>query len=113
MLLRAGRADEAVPLLLDALGRAERIGMPTLIARLRRLGFDVDGRARAPDDLSAREVDVLNLVARGLSNREIGQRLHLSEHTVANHVRSILRKTRTANRTEAASYAHRTGLAAG
>jgi DNA-binding CsgD family transcriptional regulator len=64
-----------------------------------------------PDGLSAREAQVLLLISRGLSNREIGAALVISEHTAANHVRSILRKTRCANRTEAASYAHRRGLA--
>ena len=60
--------------------------------------------------LTSRELEVLGLVARGLSNREIGSALFISEHTAANHIRSILRKTRCANRTEAASYAHRHGL---
>ena len=46
-----------------------------------------------------------------MSNREIGAALTISEHTAANHVRSILRKSGCANRTEAASYAHRHGLA--
>jgi DNA-binding CsgD family transcriptional regulator len=41
----------------------------------------------------------------------VGTTLSISEHTAANHVRSILRKTGCANRTEAASYAHRHGLA--
>ena len=63
-----------------------------------------------PDGLSAREVEILGLVARGLSNRDIGARLFISEHTAANHVRSILRKTGCANRTQAASYAFRHGL---
>jgi DNA-binding NarL/FixJ family response regulator len=45
-----------------------------------------------------------------MSNREIGAALFISEHTVANHIRNILRKTSCANRTEAASYAHRNGL---
>jgi DNA-binding NarL/FixJ family response regulator len=49
-------------------------------------------------------------VARGLSNREIGEELVISAHTAANHVRSILRKTGCANRTEAAAYAYRRGL---
>ena len=53
------------------------------------------------------------LVARGLSNRQIGEELFISEHTAANHMRSILRKTSCANRTEAATYAHRHGLAEG
>jgi DNA-binding NarL/FixJ family response regulator len=55
-------------------------------------------------------VQVLGLVAQGLSNREIGTSLVISEHTAANHIRSILSKTSCANRTEAASYAHRHGL---
>ena len=61
--------------------------------------------------LSARELDVVRCVAEGLSNREIGKTLTISEHTAANHIRSILRKTGCANRTEAASYAHRHRLA--
>ena len=71
------------------------------------------GRARRsslPRGLSAREVEILRLVARGLSNREIGRALSISEHTAANHIRSILRKTGAANRTEAAAYAHANGL---
>jgi DNA-binding NarL/FixJ family response regulator len=66
--------------------------------------------AQAPDGLSSREVQILGLVARGMSNRDIGGELSISEHTAANHVRSILRKTGCANRTQAASYAHRHGL---
>ncbi len=66
--------------------------------------------AGLPDGLSAREAQILSLVARGLSNREIGAELFISEHTAANHIRSILRKTGCANRTEAASYAHRHAL---
>ena len=53
---------------------------------------------------------MLRCVADGLSNREIGVRLYISQNTVANHVRAILRKTGCANRTEATSYAHRTGI---
>jgi DNA-binding NarL/FixJ family response regulator len=55
-------------------------------------------------------VQILELVAQGLSNRQVGTTLSISEHTAANHIRSILRKTGCANRTEAASYAHRHGL---
>ena len=56
-------------------------------------------------------MQILALIARGLSNREIGRALSISEHTAANHIRSILRKTGCSNRTEAASYAHRHRLA--
>jgi len=63
-----------------------------------------------PAGLSAREVEVLRCVAAGLSNREIGLRLYISQNTVANHVRAILRKTGCGNRTEATTYAHRSGV---
>ena len=112
MLVRQGRdgRDRAGELLGDADRLAEEIGMPALLARIRSLGAPRPV-AGPPDGLSFREVQILGLVARGLSNREIGGSLFISEHTAANHIRSILRKTGCANRTEAASYAHRHGLA--
>jgi len=104
-----GERDRAGALLGEAAALAERIGMPALLGRVRALGSAAPTKRR-PDELSAREVEILCLVARGMSNREIGTTLFISEHTAANHIRSILRKTRCANRTEAASYAHRHGL---
>ncbi|HEY7296056.1 MAG TPA: LuxR C-terminal-related transcriptional regulator [Dehalococcoidia bacterium] len=67
--------------------------------------------AAVPNGLSAREVEVLRLIALGKSNREIATQLVISENTVFQHVRSILNKTGCANRTEAAVYAHAHGLA--
>jgi DNA-binding CsgD family transcriptional regulator/tetratricopeptide (TPR) repeat protein len=110
-LLARGGVDDgerAARLAGEAAAIAQRIGMPTLLARARALG-SVEPAA-LPDGLSHREVEILRLVTRGLSNREIGAELFISEHTAANHVRSILRKTGCANRTDAASYAHRQGL---
>ena len=63
-----------------------------------------------PDNLSEREAEVLRLVATGRSNRDIGAALFISQNTVANHVRAILRKTGCANRTEASLYATRRGI---
>jgi NarL family two-component system response regulator LiaR len=60
--------------------------------------------------LTEREVDVLKLVAQGLSNQEIADRLVLSERTVGTHVGNILAKLHLANRTQAALYALREGL---
>jgi DNA-binding CsgD family transcriptional regulator len=114
LLLARGRGerDGAGALLGKAAGLAEQIGMPALLARIRALGASAPA-APLPAGLSSREVQILALVARGLSNREIGRTLFISEHTAANHIRSILRKTGCANRTEAASYAHRHGLVEG
>ncbi len=86
--------------------------MPTLLAKIQSLSAPPPG-ALLPDGLSPREAQILKLVAQGLSNSQVGAALSISEHTAANHVRSILRKTGCANRTEAASYAHRHGLASG
>lgn len=55
--------------------------------------------------ITEREQEVLNLIARGLTNREIGEKLHIAENTVKNHVRSILDKLHLANRAQAAAYA--------
>jgi DNA-binding NarL/FixJ family response regulator len=113
MLLASRRDDRsAVAALLDEADRlASAAGMRALRSRIRAIGA-TPARAAPPDQLSAREVQILQLVARGLSNRQIGLELFISEHTAANHIRSILRKTGCANRTEAASYAHRHALVA-
>jgi NarL family two-component system response regulator LiaR len=60
--------------------------------------------------LTVREVEVLKLVAQGLTNQAIGDRLSLSVRTVRNHVSSILEKLYLANRTQAALYAIKEGL---
>ncbi len=106
----AGSRERAGELLGEATALAEQIGMEGLLGKIRDLGIGAI-KVDLPDSLSPREVQVLALVAEGLSNREIGGRLSISEHTAANHIRSILRKTESINRTEAASYAHRHGLA--
>jgi DNA-binding CsgD family transcriptional regulator len=110
--MRGGAADaaRASSLLSEAATLAERIGMPVLLARAQALGARIERSPALPDHLSGREVEILRLVAAGRSNREIGEELYISGHTVANHVRSILRKTGAANRTEAAAYAVRNAL---
>ncbi len=82
---------------------------PALTARLLRR---VAESGRPPDhaDLTSRELDVLRLLGRGLSNRQIAAELVLSEKTVKTHVSSILHKLHVADRTQAALYAVRAGL---
>jgi NarL family two-component system response regulator LiaR len=65
---------------------------------------------RTEDPLTAREAEVLRLVAQGLSNQEIADRMVVSERTVRTHVSNILDKLHLANRTQAALYAVREGL---
>ena len=101
------RADE---LIAEAARAAERFGLTALGDKLHALGGTHPSPASNPDTLSARELEILRLLAQGRTNRQIGQALFISEHTAANHIRSILRKTGCANRTDAAAYAHRHGL---
>jgi DNA-binding NarL/FixJ family response regulator len=68
-------------------------------------------RGPHPAGLSAREVEVLRLVAQGKTNREIAETLVLSERTVINHVSHIFAKTGMDNRAGAAAFALRHGLA--
>jgi NarL family two-component system response regulator LiaR len=63
------------------------------------------------DPLSGREIEVLRLLARGMSNQEIADTLVVGEATVRSHVSAILRKLQLASRTQAALYALREGLA--
>ena len=62
------------------------------------------------DDLSKRELEVLRLIAEGLSNAAIGEALFISEKSVKSHVGNILSKLHLADRTQAAVYAWRSGL---
>lgn len=63
-----------------------------------------------PDGLTEREIEVLRLIAEGLSNTEIAGRLYVAETTVKTHVNRIFAKTGSRDRTQAAAYAHQNGL---
>jgi NarL family two-component system response regulator LiaR len=66
--------------------------------------------SKITDKLTEREVDVLRLIARGLNNGDIAERLHLSEGTVRNHVSAIFAKLDVADRTQAAILSIRHGI---
>jgi ATP/maltotriose-dependent transcriptional regulator MalT len=99
-------------LLRDAEQLASRLGMQTLIDDIGTLLRGSDEQTEYPDGLTAREVEVLRLLAIGRSNKDISTVLTISLNTVATHVRNILNKTHCANRTEAAAYAIRHDLQA-
>jgi DNA-binding CsgD family transcriptional regulator len=107
--------DKVILLLEEALAIATELGMRPLLERVQSLQEKVALRPGSapvyPDGLSQREVEVLCLIAAGKNNREIADELGISVGTVANHVTSILNKTGLNNRTEAATYAIRHGLA--
>ena len=92
-----------------AQARAEAVALARALAlpRLRRLLDDRDDAW--PDGLTTREVEVLRLIAEGLGNRDLAHRLFITENTATTR-RSILLKTRSQNRTQAALYAAAPGL---
>jgi DNA-binding CsgD family transcriptional regulator/predicted negative regulator of RcsB-dependent stress response len=95
---------------LGAAGETERAA--ALLGALRTTKTAPSEMAGTPlGDLSARELEVLGLVATGLTNHEIARRLVLSEHTVNRHVANILRKLGLPSRAAASSLAGRYGLA--
>lgn len=112
--LLKGSRPEALVAGIEAAARGESMmSAPVaakLITRLR-----VNGAGRAGDDsrlafLSAREIEILGLLATGSQNGDIAEQLHISPFTVRNHISNLLRKLRVDNRTQAAAYAIRHGL---
>jgi NarL family two-component system response regulator LiaR len=87
-----------------AAARGESVLEPRIAARLVREVRDVAARRKPLDHLSPREVEVLTVLARGRSNREIARLLSISEETVKAHMSSILTKLRLADRTQAAIF---------
>jgi len=88
--------------------RGEALLAPSVAAKLMQ---EVAGERPAASGLTDRELEVLRLIARGLPNKQIAQELVVSEKTVKTHVSNILAKLHLADRTQAALYAVREGLA--
>jgi DNA-binding NarL/FixJ family response regulator len=82
-----------------------------VLGEYRRLADEPPGPAGASPVLTARETDVLRLVAKGLTARQIGGRLRLSHRTVESHVQNTLRKLQLHNRAQLVRYAIEQGLA--
>ncbi len=75
-----------------------------------RAGVEKESTQEADADLSPREGEVLQLVAQGATNKEIGDALFISENTVKTHLRNIMEKLHLVNRSQAAAYAVKRGL---
>jgi NarL family two-component system response regulator LiaR len=107
-LLKDCSPDELVQAIRDA-----HEGIPTLPADIAvRLIREINKPPEQPateDPLTGRELEVLRLIARGMTNQEIADKLVVSERTVRTHVSNILEKLHLANRTQATLYALREG----
>lgn len=101
-----GKSRQAEQLATEAQQIAEPVNHVRVLRLLDRIPLE-----GGPDGLTDRELEVLRLLAEGLSNHAIGAQLHISANTAANHIRSILMKTGAANRTQAAMYAAQHGIA--
>ncbi|MEM7053782.1 MAG: AAA family ATPase [Pseudomonadota bacterium] len=103
----AKSARQASILLKDLSSDAEKRGLRPLKTRADALmaGHAIGVVGSVGEALTGREIEVLRLIADGLSNRQIADRLYLSMSTVATHVRNILAKTETTNRTAAVAHA--------
>ena len=90
--------------------RSGRLESDAVEAVLAAAGHRVVRRREGPAGLTAREVEVLRLVAQGLSNKAIGARLVISPKTAGNHIEHIYSKIGTSNRAGAGLFAMQHGL---
>jgi DNA-binding NarL/FixJ family response regulator len=99
---------------LDATSRGESLIPGSLAAKIltefRQPSKSTDYIAEARNELTEREMQVLELIVRGATNREIGAQLSIAEDTVKIHLRNILEKLHLRNRIQAAVYAVRRGI---
>jgi DNA-binding NarL/FixJ family response regulator len=118
-LLAAGQRTSAVPVLSDALSGLSALGARAGAARVMNTLNEIGASARRPwlggrrgygNQLSPRELDVVRLIARGRTNRQIAQALVLSPKTVANHVHSAMHKFGVSSRTALAAQAVENGV---
>ncbi|TVY99931.1 LuxR family transcriptional regulator [Trebonia kvetii] len=106
-----GDLTAARAMVTEAAAEFRRLDLPGQLAAADALLAGIDARARAASPLSPRECEVASLVAQAMSNRQIAERLVLSERTVETHVRSILAKLGYSTRTEIATWSLRSDAA--
>ena len=99
-----GDLGQAAAALDAAAGEAEQLGMVPFTERIEQLRARLPATAAARSPLSPRELEVARLVARGLTNKQIGETLYVSERTAENHVQHILVKLGFSNRSQIAAW---------
>ena len=100
-----GDRDEALAALAAAAREAEQLGMVPFTEWIGQLQAELTTAPVGESPLSPRELEVARLVARGLTNKQIGQTLYVSERTAENHVQHILTKLGLRNRSQIAAWA--------
>ncbi len=109
-LLKDGSTYDQVAEAVRLVASGQSLISPTMATKLLEEFVQISKGPAPSASLTARELQVLRLVARGLSNREIAGELFISENTVKNHIRNILEKLQMKSRMEAAMYAVRSKL---
>lgn len=94
-----------------AVAHGESLLGPSIALKVMRQFAGLERTRSLVDELTPREIEVLELIAKGMSNKEIAAQLAISEKTVKNHVNNILSKLHLNDRTQATLYAIRTGIA--
>jgi DNA-binding NarL/FixJ family response regulator len=110
---KLGLPDEAARQLGTAEALAHKIANRKLMAEVAAALAETDGGqpGRLPGNLTSRQAEVLQLLAEGLSNKEIAARLYLSRGTIERHLTTIYHKLELGGRVDAALYAVENGLA--
>ena len=110
VLRAAGETAEAREVADLAREAARGLGATPLVEQLRAIGSAPARHEAGDDTLTPRETEILQLVAAGRTNGEIGKQLFISAKTVSVHVSNVLAKLQATSRTEAAAIAQRRGL---
>jgi len=93
-----------------AVYRGESLIEPTVASKVLDRFAELSRQSQAPEELSERELEVLNLMAKGAANKEIAASLYISESTVKTHIQSIFQKLGVSDRTEAVTAALQKGI---
>ena len=101
-----GDRGAALAALASAVPEAEQLGMVPFTEWIERLQTQLTAAPAGDSPLSPRELEVARLVGRGLTNKQIGQNLYVSERTAENHVQHILTKLGLRNRSQIAAWAN-------
>jgi DNA-binding NarL/FixJ family response regulator len=109
-ILKDAQPEELVAAIKAVAAGGSYLGAQVAAELFNRIGNENESTGDLPEPLTERELEVLKLLGQGMGNREIAERLTVSEKTVKTHVANILQKLQVNSRTQAALYAIRHNL---